>query len=321
MGAGEEPVGVVTAMHDVLGIGCCALDVILETPRYPGPDEKVKATHLRVQGGGLVATALVAVARLGGRAAWVGAIGDDALAQGCLDELRREGVDVGHVRQVPGQSVLTAAVVCDASSGARTIVWTDAAHPATMPEQVTEALIRGTRVLHVDNFQLPAALKAARIARRLGVPVTVDLEPGGGDPDELLRLVDYAIVPLELARQRYGAGDMREGACSLYEAIAPHGGRMAVVTAGQQGSYAVGPGLDLHQPAYRVDVIDTTGCGDVFHGAFALRVAEDAAPGDALSFAAATAALKCRALGGRTGIPSRREVEEFLAAGPAVVRG
>jgi len=299
-----------------LGVGCCSLDITLEVSRYPGPDEKLRADQLRLQGGGLTATALVAVARLGGRAAWLGALGDDALARRCLEELEREGVDVSLVRTVPGQSIITAVIVADAAAGTRMILWTDRAQPPTSPRQVTEDLVREARVLHVDNFQLPAALRGARLARRLKVPVTADLEPGMAQADELLPLVDYPIVPLEFARARYGTGALRDAARALFEEIAPHGGRMAIVTAGTRGSYAVGGEVEVHQPAYHVQVVDTTGCGDVFHGAFALSLARGVPAPDALRFSAAAAALKCRALGGRAGIPTRREVEDFLAAGP-----
>ena len=306
-------------MYDVLGIGCCALDIILEVPRYPGADEKLRADRLRLQGGGLVATAMVAVARLGGRAAWLGALGDDVLAATCAGELEREGVDLSHVRRVPGASVLTALILTDSAAGTRMIVWSDEASPRTRPEQVSEETLGSARVVHVDNFEPAASVRAASLARRLGVPVTVDLEPGLGDPGELLPLVDYAIVPLELARGRYGAEGLRDGARALYAEIAPHGGRLAVVTGGTKGSYAVGASLAVHQPAYRVEVVDTTGCGDVFHGAFALGVAQDMPPEHLLPFAAAAAALKCRALGGRAGIPGRREVEQFLEGKPTTV--
>ena len=306
-------------MYDVLGIGCCALDIVMEVPHAPAPDEKVRAERLRIQGGGLVATALVAVARLGGRCAFLGALGDDVLAQRCFDELRREGVDVSHVRRVPGASVLTAVIAADRTAGTRMILWTDEEQPPTAPEQVTEDLVRASRVLHIDNFQVEAALQAAAMARRLGVPVTVDLEPGGRPADELLRLVDYAIVPLEFARKRLGAETLEDGARALYEAIRPHRGRAAVVTAGTAGSCAWTAAGAMRQPAYRVKVVDTTGCGDVFHGAFALGVARGESLERIMPFAAAAAALKCRQPGGRAGIPTRGEVEVFLASGPPVI--
>jgi len=307
-------------VYDVLGIGCSALDIVLEVPRPPEPDEKLRADHLRVQGGGLVATALVAVARLGGSAAYLGSTGDDVLAQCCLDEFEREGVDTSRVRRVPGASVLTAIIAADPGAATRMILWTDDEQPPTLPEQVTEDVVRAARVLHVDNFQMDAAIRAADIARAAGVLVTVDLEPGGQPADDLLRRVDYAIVPLEYARARFDTAGPKESAKALFNEIMRHGGKAAVVTAGAAGSVACSVEGCLHQPAYAVEVVDTTGCGDVFHGAFALGLAEGWELLRILPFASAVAALKCRKLGGRAGIPNRQEVDDFLAADPVVVK-
>jgi len=186
------------------------------------------------------------------------------------------------------------------------------------PEDVPEDVIRRTRALHVDNFQPEAALAAARIARRLGVPVTMDLEGLGANIEEYLHVGDYVIVPEAFVGRRYVVEGPREGAAALYEEIAPHGGRAAVVTCGVRGSFAVWSGGAMHQPAYRVKVIDTTGCGDVFHGAFALGVARGWPMERILPFSSAVAALKCRELGGRAGIPTGPEVEEFLASAEPV---
>jgi len=299
-------------LYDVLGIGCCCFDIVGEADRLPGPDEKVQMSRMRIQGGGLVATALVAVARLGGRAAYLGALGDDFFSQFCVDEFEREGVETGLIRRVPGASVLKAIVVAQPATGHRMIFFTREGREELDPSHVTEDVVRQTRVLHVDGFEPQAALKAARMARSAGVPVTMDLEGNGAQAEALLAAGDYVIVPLEFCRARYGTADMAEAAAALFGEIAPSSARAAVVTAGTQGSYAVWKEGPFHQPAYRVEVADTTGCGDVFHGAFALGVARGWAIERIMPFAAATAALKCRELGGRAGIPTESEVDEFL---------
>lgn len=309
--------------YDVVGIGCCALDITFELEDFPEPDQKVRAPTFGKQGGGLTATALVAAARLGGRCAFVASLGDDSLAQGVVDELRGEGVDTRHVRRVPGKSVLTALVIAERSTGTRTILFCEEHQPATEPEQVTEELIRQTRVLHVDNFQPRAAARGAELARSLGVPVTVDLESGGKEPGPLLELGDYVIVSLGFMQQRCGAADVREAAAALLEEIAPRGGRAAVVTDGERGAYLKSRDVEHFQPAYPVRVVDTTGCGDVFHGAFALGVARGWELETVMRVSAATAALKCRRLGGRAGIPGLEEVRAFLREqeGPAATEG
>ncbi|MBS3761920.1 MAG: hypothetical protein KGZ25_01330 [Planctomycetes bacterium] len=303
-------------MYDVIGIGCCALDIVLEAHRLPAPDEKLKAEQIRLQGGGLVATALVAVSRLGGCAAWIGSLGTEPLGEIALRQLSEDGVDCSHVRRVGGQSVLTAAVIADSSSGCRSILWTDQTQPQTLPSQITPEIIGDTKVLHIDNFQPEAALKAARIARDLGRPVTVDLEPGGESPDRLLEVVDYAIVPRVFAENRYDKQDPEQLCQLLYEEIEPNGAKAAVITDGDGGSWCYDGSAMARQPAYDVEVIDTTGCGDVYHGAFALSLAEGRDLEETLRFASATSALKCRQLGGRAGIPTREELERFLQGNP-----
>ncbi len=299
--------------YDVIGIGCCAFDIVAEVQRYPDPDEKVGVPGIRTQGGGLVATALVAVARLGGRCAYIGPLGDDYFAQFCVDDFEREGVDTHLIRRVPGSSVVTAIIVACPQAGSRMILATAADNPVAVASDVSEEAVRRARVLHVDNFQPAAALEGARIARSLGIPVTMDLEGAGRGVEDILAFGDYVIVPLAFARRRYAADAPADGARALYDEIAPQGGKAAVVTAGVGGSFAVWAGGSLRQPAYKAPVVDTTGCGDVVHGAFALGLARGWDLERIMPYASAVAALKCRELGGRAGIPTEDEVREFLS--------
>jgi ribokinase len=259
-----------------------------------------------------VATALVAVARLGGRCAYLGPLGDDYFAQFCFDEFVREGVDTSYIRRAEGSSVVKAIIVACPATGTRMILNTLEDNPPAAAEDVPEEVIRRTRVLHVDNFQPVAARAAARLARRLGVPVTMDLERGGADPDDLLPLGDYVIVPQQFVRDRYGARTPQDGARALFEEIEPHGGRAGVGTCGEAGSWAARADGTIHQPAYRAPVVDTTGCGDVYHGAFALAQSRGWELERVMSYASAVAALKCRQRGGRAGIPTEEEVQAFL---------
>ncbi len=304
--------------YDVVGIGCCAFDIVVEVNHIPGPDEKALVPRLRMQGGGLVATALVAAARLGGKCAYVGALGDDYFSECCIDEFEKEGIETGFIRRVAGAAVLTAIIVVQPATGQRMILCAGEGRAAVTAEDVPEEVVRTARVLHTDTFEPDAAVRAARIARSAGVPVTVDLESGGPAADRLLGVSDYVIVPLSFAEQRYGSPGMAEAAGELFREIAPHGGKAAVITDGTNGSWAVWEGGSLRQPAYGVEVVDTTGCGDVYHGAFALGVAQGWDIERILPFASATAALKCREFGGRAGIPTNAEVEEFLRSAQPV---
>ncbi len=298
--------------YDVIGMGVCAFDLVIEVDRCPGPDEKRRADRIRQQGGGLVGTALVAVARLGGRCAYLGALGDDTFGSFCVSEFEREGVDTRFIRRPAGMSALVAVIVADRSAGTRMILFTDQDAPRLEPGTVTADVIGRARVLHVDNYFPEASLAGARLARSLGVAVTMDLERQDERTGEFLAAGDYVIVPEDFARARYGTEGAEPGARALHEEVAPHGGRAAVVTDGVHGSFAVTADGTVAQPAYRCEVVDTTGCGDVYHGAFALGVARGWDLERIMRWAAATAALKCRKAGGRAGIPAMGEVEEFL---------
>jgi ribokinase len=230
-----------------------------------------------------------------------------------VDDFDREGIETRFIRRVPGSSVITSIIVACPSTGTRMILAAcDEAAVAT-PDDVPAEVVRAARVLHVDNFQPEAACHAARLAREAGVPVVMDLEGLGKGVDELLPLGTHVIVPAGFAQRRYGTDSPEDGARALMDEIAPHGAVVAVTTGGAEGCFAVWDGGELRQPAFRVPVVDTTGCGDVFHGAFAFGLSQGWELPRILPFAAATSALKCRMLGGRAGIPTHDKVRDFLA--------
>jgi sugar/nucleoside kinase (ribokinase family) len=171
-------------------------------------------------------------------------------------------------------------------------------------------------------------VRAARLARGAGIPVVADLEASEGPLfGELLALVDHLILPWDVATALTGASSGPEAARGLWEARADPGagGRSAVVvTRGTEGSWCVcaeRPGKVFHQPSFRVETVDTTGCGDVFHGAYAAALREGQPVEERLRFAAAVAALKATRVGGQKGIPSRGEVEKFLGEHSGEARG
>jgi ribokinase len=298
--------------YDVIGIGVCTTDICVEVDGYPGPDEKVPAKGIRQQGGGLVGTALVTVARLGGTAAYLGVMGESPFARFCVDDFRREGVETGLIRRTSDAGAWVGVVVVDRSAGTRAIAWTGDGAPVLQSADITSEIIGQARVLHVDDYIPEPSLLGARIARSLGVPVTMDLELAGAQADEFLRLGDYVVVPLAWVQERCGVQNLHDAAEALFRQMRPHGGRAAVVTAGDRGSVAASATGVVVQPAYRTHVVDTTGCGDVYHGAFALGVARGWDLQTTMRYAAGTAALKCRKPGGRDGIPTSDQVEAFL---------
>lgn len=299
-----------TAAFDVLGCGCVAVDDLLMVAAYPPADTKAPVVRRERQCGGLVGTALVAAARLGARCAYVATLGTDDLSEFALGRLRAEGVDVGRVARAAAAGPVRSVIVVGADTGSRTIFPDVTGLAAGGPERLDEPLVRSARVLFIDHFWAAQKLPAVRFARAAGIPVVADFEddsePGFA---ELLEQVDHLVLSAEMARRLTGSGPDAAAA-----ALRCAGRRLVAVTDGAAGVWYRAEDAAGHLPAFPVRAVDTTGCGDVFHGAYAAGLAGGLGVMERLRLAAATAALKATRPGGQFGIPSRTEVDRFLAA-------
>lgn len=299
---------------DVVGVGQCAFDVLGCLPEYPSVDSKAELTEVCFQGGGPVATALVTLARLGVDTAFVGRVGDDDFGVRIREGLISEGVDCSGLISEAGAGSQFAFIAVEENTARRNIFWHRGNARLLWPEDIDPELIGRCRVLHLDGLQHEASMEAARIARKTGVVTVLDggtLRPGS---EELLPLIDHPVVSEKFARRLSGTDNPLDALPRLLAA----GARAATVTLGEGGSYSMDRSEKaFHQPAFQVDAVDTTGCGDVFHGGYVYGLLQGWQLGQTVRFAAACAALKTRALGGRTAIPTLREVEGFLATGTA----
>lgn len=294
---------------DILGVGNAAVDELILLDSFPQPDTKVEVRGAQRQGGGLTATALVAAARLGAKTAFCSLIGEDELSAYTLAEMEREGVDCSPCLVRPDGKPFHAWILVDQKGRTRTILY-EPGRVEPPPEHITEEMVAKTRVLFIDHHVPKAGLHAARLARERGVPVVADVEhehmPG---LSEFLAEVDHLIVGLGFAGQVTGQHDPAEMARAL-------GGperACAVVTAGERGCwYVERGGPAVHYPAFQVDVTDTTGCGDVFHGAYAGEISRGESAARAVAVATAAAGLKAAHPGGRAGIPDRAAVARLL---------
>jgi len=225
-------------------------------------------------------------------------------------------VDTRQAPARPGGEQGVSVILVDEATGQRSILYDRGEMEELAPAEVPEALITSARALHLDGVNLEAACHAAEVARAAGV--TVSFDGGAGElwagAERLLPLVDLLIVARHFAEQHTGLADPLQAGPALLETYRP---RQVVITDGLRGCWywddaQRSAGAHLHQPAFAVEVVDTTGAGDVFHGAYLYAFLQDWPARRCLAFAAATAALKCRALGGRAGIPTRQQVEETL---------
>lgn len=294
---------------DVIGIGGCAWDLLGRVARYPHPGEKVPLLEFREQGGGQAATAVVSVARLGGRTAFVGTAGDDAAGANICREFEAEGVDTSHLFLDPqGTSHLAFCAVLDAS-GERAIFFTPGSKRRLQPADLDPEFLCSAGCLLLDTHHPEAHVAAAALARQAGIPVVTDLEHAVCCIEELLRLGTHPVLPERFLLEHTGETDGERAAIRLLERYQP---RALVVTRGVRGSIGYQDDEIYHQPAYQVDrVVDTTGAGDVFHGAFAYGLVLGYDLPTNLEFASLVAGLKCRRLGGRSGLPTREELKEL----------
>jgi sulfofructose kinase len=294
----------------VIGVGLACLDYLLLVPDLEQVPRGCRLRGFKRQGGGMVATALVAVARLGGQAELWTALGQDFHGDVILEELAAENVELSQVVRRADQDSAFNFVLVDGRTGERVFLAPDTgwdngdAHPdATVDPRRVDA----AGALLVDGHWRPLALPALVRAREVGVPTCGDIGRIGSNED-LLPLIDYLVVARHPAEEV--AGQVGPGALEI---LASFGARMVVVTLGTEGAiYVAGEETDL-LPAFDVQAVDTTGAGDVFHGAFAYGVAHGWKPRQLVVFASAVAALKCTQLGGRTGIPDLARVRRFLA--------
>ncbi len=302
---------------DVLGIGCTAVDDILYVPEYPPPDAKVEVRQRERHCGGLCATALVAAARLGARCAFAGTLGNDEGSQFVLETLARENIDCRHVVRMSRAGPVRSTIVVDEKRRTRNIFYhtsqAQGAHPTLPPKTI----LLGTRVLLVDRFGIPGMIRAARLAKKAGIPVVADFEsshvPGF---KELLALSDHLILSRDFACRLTGARTPPAAARKLWSRTR----KVVVITDGANGCWHLGgspPGSGgdvTHVPAFRVRVRDTTGCGDVFHGAYAFGLARGMNLDLRIQLASAAAALKATEHGGQTRIPRYATVRKFLGS-------
>ncbi len=282
---------------------------------YPPADSKVQVRRHERQCGGLTGTALVASARLGARCAYVGMLGEDELSQIILDNFAREGIDTAYAPRCldarPGHSV----IIVDRRAKTRTVFSHVAGRMGADPLLPDADLIRAAKVLLVDHHGLEGTIRAARIAQAAGVAVVADFERDPGPPfADLLGLVGHLVVSERFALALTGRPDVSRAAESLWCAHR----EAVVVTCGASGGWYLDSTTNLasrHSPAFTVHVVDTTGCGDVFHGAYAAALAEGRPLAERVARASAVAALKATREGGQAGIPLQDAVEAFLAAG------
>jgi sulfofructose kinase len=296
---------------DVVGVGLNATDTLILLPRFPAYGGKAPFEREVMSPGGQVASAMVTCACLGMRTKYIGTLGDDERGAIQLDSLRASGINLDDIEirsNCPNQS---AYILVDQVTGERTVVWKRDPCLRIEPASLTPEKIACANLLHIDGHDTPAVARAAEIARRHQIPVTVDVDTIYPGFDRVLPNVDYLISGSEFPARWTKEPDPFRALAMIQD---EYGMRVAAMTLGAQGALARVDGRFIYSAGFVVDCVDTTGAGDVFHGAFCYAVFESMPLSEALEFSNAMAALNCTALGARGRIASFSEARAFAAS-------
>ncbi len=310
---------------EYLSLGFVSNDHLAVLPFIP-MDTKVRMVSHAIIGGGPAGNAAAGAAALGMKTAFCGTVGDDADGRMILEEFAREGVDTSLIKVRPGATSAIAYLWIEESTGNRSCAWTREGLTELTAAEITPAVaevIRGAKVLHLDGHNASGAIAAARIARAAGVTVMFDAGTIRDGMNELLPLADLLICSGEFAvsvaagkdrlvKGDYSDAEVEAAVRKLYATYRP---KVCGATMGVRGSMCFDGERLVKCPAFKVEkVVDTTGCGDLFHVGFAVRWLETRDLAECQRFGAAVSALKCRGLSGRPpSAPTRAEVEEFLS--------
>lgn len=340
---------------EVFGLGQCCIDYIALIDSYPSADSKCEFTQMVVQGGGPVATALVALSRWGVPCAFAGVAGEDRFGVMIHKSLVQEGVDADGLLIRKRHMSQFAFIAAEPGVGRRTVFWRRPTGPPARADEIDFDRLRGAKVLHTDGLFAEASLAAAREAKHSGIAVVVDAGSLREGMIDLALESDYFIASEKFAREllagggpskgagggaskdagggpskgagegpsksaggsaapgdRKRAGDRvpldHERARDACRKLAELGPRVVGVTLGDRGYIVLAGGKWIDKPAYEVDAVDTTGCGDIFHAGVTFGVVRGWDIEKSLDFAAWAAARASTRLGGREGIPTKDEV-------------
>ena len=294
---------------DVVGMGLNSVDFLCLVPEFPTPNSKMQMRRFSKQGGGQVATAMVALSRWGVKARYMGKVGEDELGQFSLHSIRQEGVDISSVMTEPHATNQFAMIMVDASTGERTILWNRDDRLTYREGELRKDEVCSGKILHLDGHDTHAALQCTRWAKEEGIPTVIDLDKVEPLTSELIKGIDFVITSSRFPALYTEISDREKAFLELQK----HTSGFLCATLGHEGAMALVEGKVIYVEGLKVKTVDTTGAGDVFHGGFIYGLLQNWEVEEILRFANAVAALKCQDLGGRKGIPTLEEIKRFLS--------
>jgi sulfofructose kinase len=308
---GIIPLTTESTSMDIVGVGLNATDTVLPLPHFPLSGSKVEFRSSSVLPGGQVATAMVACQRWGLRARYVGKLGDDEAANLHRAEFSEAGVEA-KILTAPGCPSHRSFILIE-DSGERTVLWQRDDRLTLRPEELKKEWITDARALHLDGHDTEAAIVAAGWAREAGIPVVADLDELYPNVERLIAKVDYLIVSRDIPERITGEADLGEALRGIQK---QYGCTLTAATLGSDGVLAWDGNGFCYRPAFRVNAVDTTGAGDIFHAGFIYGLLRGWVLERTLDFACAAAALNCAGIGARGGIQAAESIEALIATGP-----
>lgn len=296
--------------YDVVAIGGATVDHLNIVEKFPEKDTKVVPLESSLQGGGQAANAIACLARLGAKTAMIGTVGEGQIGQFAIDTLKEEGVDTSCMEVQQGRAPALSAIIIEKDKGSRTIVADRGNLEDFDINEEDYELLKKTKIVHTDAHFPDANLKLVKFAKEHGAKICIDSEPHTPNSKEFVNYADYLIVSRSFVEANYGHDYEK----ALKEFIAL-GAELAVVTLGKYGACGLQKGdkMCTSIPEYDVgDVVDTTGAGDVFHGAFLFGILQGWNFKKNMMFANVCAGMKCKYLGGRLGMPKLEEALKNL---------
>ncbi|MCD6264742.1 MAG: sugar kinase [Deltaproteobacteria bacterium] len=292
----------------VIGLGQACLDYLGRLTVYPEEDSKRELLDLHIQCGGPASTSLVTLSRLGIRTSFLGSVSDDSRGIEIVKGLNNEKVDSAFLKITPGYTSQFAFIAIT-ESGNRTIFWHRGSVPHLKPGDVNLSPFSNAKILHIDSLMIEAAQEAAQQAKNMGLTIVMDAGTMREGSQELISMVDVLIASEGFAEPLVGEAAPPEKALEVLRALGP---KEVIITLGSKGSIGLSGKKINFQKAFPIDAVDTTGAGDVYHGAYIYGMLQKWNMQKCMRFASAASALKCRHIGARKGIPHLEEIKEFM---------
>lgn len=292
----------------VVGIGQACVDYLGRLAAFPHEDQKTELLEIYQQCGGPASTAMVTLARLGVGTSFIGSVSDDAFGVQIVQGLNQEKVDFSRLKITPGFTSQFAFIAIDKETGTRTIFWHRGSVPHLKQNDIDLSSFPKAKILHLDGLMIEASIEAASQAKKMGMTVVMDAGTMREGSTELVSLVDTLIASERFAEPLVGPSAY-EKALKVLNELGP---KTVIITLGPKGSIGWDGRTTFFQNAFPIKALDTTGAGDVYHGAYIYGLLQKWSIPECMRFASAAAALKCRAIGARKGIPGLKEVMEFM---------